>query len=155
YVAHLEEARDADPLVVRVELVAGHGEARLVPADADPRADPEREDRRLAFDAPLDRDHVLLVRRVEVVVVRDEPADNDVGAPAPRVLELLDGGGEERKRVDAGGLGGRVQLLDDPREVLERDGAVSIGELEVVAGDAAPDRVRNGLADRRTGLRVR
>ena len=71
-VAHLEQTRNAHALVVRVELVPGDGQARLVPTDADPRADSEREDRRLAVDAPLDRDHVLLVVGVEVVVVRDE-----------------------------------------------------------------------------------
>ena len=43
-----EQPRDPDPLVVRRQLVAGQREPGVVPADADPRPDAEREHHRLA-----------------------------------------------------------------------------------------------------------
>src|SRR5215211_3310139 len=72
HVAHLEEARDADALVLGRDLVPGHREPGVGPAHADPGADAEREDRRLVLDPPLDRDHVLLFAGSEIVGVADE-----------------------------------------------------------------------------------
>jgi hypothetical protein len=103
HVANLQEAWDADALVVRCELVPGDRESGVVPADADPGADPERKDHRFSGNAPLDSDHVFLVGCGKVVVVRDEQpfrarrADHQVGAASRRGHggELLDGGGKD------------------------------------------------------------
>ena len=122
-VSHLEQARDADALVVRRDLVAGDGEPGVVPADADPGPRAEREDDGLPGDPPLDRDDPFLLLGVEVIRVGDEhvpvgrpgAGDHDVAAARRRLgrRQLLDGGGEDRERIEARSLGA-VQLFDDP-----------------------------------------
>ena len=69
---HLDLARDADPLVVGAELVAGEVETGVVPADADPDPVADREDRRVAVARALDRDEIVLVAARHVVVVRGQ-----------------------------------------------------------------------------------
>ncbi len=140
--AHLELARDADPLVVRRQLVAGERQPGRVPSHADPDAVADREDRRVAGNAPLDRDEFVAVARGEVVVVADQHVavggrgrcGHHVAAPAvdrraaarrPRLVpDLLDRAREQRQRVDVGAFRGSVQLLDQPRHRLggERPG---------------------------------
>jgi hypothetical protein len=132
--ANHQEARHAHPLVVRGQLVPGEREAGIVPADADPGPDPDREDHRLARDQPLDRHELRLgilaevvgVGHVEAAIRGERRPDDEVRAAARHALggprlrrpnrpDLLDGGGEERQRVDARALRGAVDLLDQPR----------------------------------------
>ena len=153
--AHLQLARDADPLVVRRQLVARERQAGRVPSHADPDAVADREDRRIARNAPLDRDEFVPVARGEIVVVADQhvavggrrrrghqvaaaAVDRRAAARRPRLVpDLLDRAREQRQRVDVGAFRRSVQLLDQPRHRVG-------GEVAIPArrARAAPSRVR-------------
>ena len=158
-------ARDAEPLVVRRELVAGEREAGGVPADAQPRHAAQLEDRRVAVDPLLDADDVLLGRWPQVVRVADEQVPvgasrdgpgHDVAAPA---CVTFCRGSYQSSSIEAaknitgsrpGGLRDAVELVDEPGQPRLGERPVLVRELALPLDRAAGGQV----LERRGGLGV-
>ena len=161
--ADQQQSRYSHPVVVRRQLVAAQDEPRLVPAHTDPGADADGEDAWLAVDHPLDRSQVRFDRRIEVVVVchvegtsfgcrgpcDQVRAPTEVAAEHGRLAargrvgrgpDLLDGRGEDPDRVDVGGLGNRIELVDEVGQLLGGHLSVLRGEVELLGKRASVAR---------------
>ena len=163
HLEHLMRARDAQPLVVRRELVAGERQPGRVPPDAQPRHPAELEDRRIVADAPLDADDAVLHRRAQVVVVPDEQVPvgrrrrsrNDVAAPPSGRPRRAARTRAPRSRPRTGRAGSTPAAsampsssVDEPRQPWSGERAVLLGQSALVRRSCA---LRAG---RRTGAAI-